>query len=224
MAKISANKLAELLVSPSATRRRRIVFDQKHPKDAIVARYREASSPISEFLTSGDFNSAVIDTAVVRLRTDDTGTEWALEDRQNTADALEQFLQLAPSLPRDDVTYRPGQPDAAKMLIEGVSVSVRPDFVLTYKRRGRVYSGAVKLHYVKNEESALQRRGAEFVAVLLHEWLRQFGPSGATPQHASCLSVDVFRRAIVPAPKSVTRRWDEIVAGCQEVAARWPQL
>ena len=113
---------------------------------------------------------------------------------------------------------------SGRITINGVTVSVRPDFLLTFSKKGRTFSGAIKLHFIKSADSALQRKGAEFVTVLLHEWLTQFGPRGCMPSHAHCLSIDVFRRSIVPAPKATSRRWGEIVAACEEVRLRWPHL
>lgn len=222
MARISANKLAEMVVSSSPTRRRRIVFDQKHPGANIVARYRHAAEPVAGFLTGGR-DEAMLRDASQRLRADGSGTAWAIEDRSNTADALDRIADLAEKLP-DDAIYQQGPHDAAKLLVAGVAVSVRPDFLLTLERRGRRYVGALKLHYIKNPESALSRGGAEYVAVLLHEWLRQFGPEGHAPLHSHCMSADVFRRSIVHAPKSIARRWDDITATCEEIAVRWPSL
>lgn len=222
-ARMSVNKLAELLVTPNAARRRRIITDQKYPNDAIVTRYRLAMPAIAEFLAS-DFDAAAIDRSVIALRDDRTGGDWHREDRELTADALEHVLQLAPHLPRDGVAYTrpPGEP--ARLEVEGVQISVRPDMLLTTTIRGRRYSGAMKFHFTRNEESALTRRGSEFVAMMLQEWLTHHGPRGATPRHSLCISVDVFRRAPVPAPTSVARQWEEVAAGCQEIAARWPQL
>lgn len=222
MAKISANKLAEMLVTASPARRRRIIYDQKHPGANIVARYRNASEPVATFLTAGR-DPAVLREACRVLRADGSGTAWAIEDRGNTADALERFADLAEHLP-DDAVYEKGPRDAAKLLVAGVEVSVRPDFLLTLERRGRRYVGALKLHYIKNPESALTRAGSEYVAVLMHEWLRKFGPEGCVPLNTHCISADVFRRSTVHAPKSVTRRWDDITAACEEVAIRWPTL
>jgi hypothetical protein len=222
VARISANKLAELLVTSSPTRRRRIIHDQKHPSAVIVARYRHAHEPVSTYLT-GDRDEQVLADASRRLRADGSGTDWAQEDRRNTADALDHFAEMADGLP-NGVVYRPGAADAARMMVAGVSISVRPDFLLTFENRGRRYAGAVKLHFIKNDESALTRTGAEYVAVLMHEWLRQFGPEGHTPAHAHCLSADVFRRSLVTSPRSVSRRLDDITAACEEIAARWPQL
>jgi hypothetical protein len=117
---------------------------------------------------------------------------------------LEHVLQLASNLPQDGVTYSRPPAEPARLEVEGVQISVRPDMLLTTTIRGRRYSGAMKFHFTRNEESALTRRGAEFVAMVMQEWLTQFGTSGATT--------------------SVARRWEEVVAGCQEIAARWPQL
>jgi hypothetical protein len=220
---MSVNKLAELLVTPSAARRRRIVYDQKHPSDAIVARYRMAMPAVAEYLTS-DFDAGVIDRHVMALRSDQSGGIWHREDRDLTADALEHVLQLASNLPQDGVTYSRPPAEPARLEVEGVQISVRPDMLLTTTIRGRRYSGAMKFHFTRNEESALTRRGAEFVAMVMQEWLTQFGTSGATPRGSLCIAVDVFRRAQVSAPTSVARRWEEVVAGCQEIAARWPQL
>ncbi len=79
MARISVNKLAELLITPNPTRRRKIVQDQKYPNTSIVTRYRQAYGPINEFLTGGR-DEAVITQAIKRLRDDRDGTEWALDD------------------------------------------------------------------------------------------------------------------------------------------------
>ena len=222
MAKISANKLAEMLVTTSPTRRRRIVFDQKHPAPNIVARYRQAVEPVANYLTGGR-DLDVLTNACRALRADGSGTAWSIEDRTNTADALERVADLAEHLP-DDAIYEKGPHDAAKLLVAGVAVSVRPDFILSIERRGRRYVGAVKLHYIKNPDSALTRAGSEYVAVLMHEWLREFGPEGSVPLNTHCISADVFRRSTVHAPKSIARRWDDITAACEEVAIRWPTL
>lgn len=222
MPKISANKLAEMLTTASPTRRRRIIHDQKHPAEKIVALYHQAKKPVVDFLTEGRDEQRLRE-ACRQLRADSSGSDWARQDRANTAEALDRFLEMANELPMD-VSYAVGPNDPAKLLVAGVAVSVRPDFVISFERRGKQYSGAVKLHLIKNAESALKKTGAEYVSVLLHEWLKQYGPSGCIPAHSHCFSVDVFRGAVVEAPRSMSRRWDDITAICEDIAARWPQL
>lgn len=224
MARISVNKLAELLVTANPARRRRIVYDQKYPNPAVVPRYRAAMPPIVEYLTSGQDDTAVVDRAVTALRNERGGTDWAFEDRQNTADALEHFLQVIPEIRSDGYEFVAAPQQPPRLEIAGTSVSIRPDLLIHRTYRGRTWVGAVKFHFIRNEDSALQRRGAEYVGTLLHAWLQQHGPGAGAPKAGMCLSVDVFRRSVVGCPSSVTRRMDEITAACEEVALRWTSL
>lgn len=223
MARISANKLAELLVTSNPVRRRRIVYDQKHPNGPAVALYRHAQTPIAQYFRTGR-DPNVLRAAAERLRADREGSDWVLDDRWNTADALERFAEIADGLPRSlGETYIRGDANPAKLAISGVDVSVKPDFVIQFEKRGVRHTGAIKLHFIKNPDSALTKTGSEYVATLLHKWLEEYGPEG-TPSHAHCLSIDVFRGTIFSAPKSNMRRMQEISAVCEEIAARWPQL
>jgi len=169
--RISVNKLAELLVCSNPVRRRRIVQDQKYPNTAITIRYRLAHEPIREFLSNGR-QEAIIHNAVAKLRNDQTGKEWAIDDRWNTADALEKFLEVADVVPDDeDIEFQGGDQIAPKLNIAGVDISVRPDVLIRFTRKGKKCTGALKFHFIKNPDSALTRAGSEYVAALLMRWL-----------------------------------------------------
>lgn len=224
MASISVNKLAEFLVTPNPARRRRIVHDQKYPSTAIVAKYRNAYPPIAEYLRNGRRDATILD-AVSRLRADREGTDWVLDDRWNTADALERFLEIADVAPHaDGEIYQAGASEAPKLNIAGVDISVRPDFLISFSKRGKKQTGALKFHFIKNADNALTKAGTEYVATLMYQWLLVNGPDGTTPSHAHCLCIDVFRGAVTSAPKSTSRRMTEVVAACEEIEARWPNL
>lgn len=223
MARISANKLAELLITSNPVRRRRIVYDQKHPSGNVVPLYRHAQSPIAQYFRSGR-NPEILKAAAEKLRNDRVGTEWVLDDRWNTADALERFAEIAEGLPSSlNEAYSRGDAQPPKLEVSGVDVSVRPDFLIQFDKRGVRHTGAIKLHFIKNPDSALTKTGSEYVATLLHKWLEEHGPEG-TPSHTHCISIDVFRGTTFSAPKSNARRMQEISAVCEEIAARWPQL
>lgn len=223
MARISANKLAEFLVTANPVRRRRIIYDQKYPNGPAVPLYRHAQAPIADYFRSGR-NPAVLLEAAERLRSDKEGSEWALDDRWNTADALERFEEIAVGLPGDHgEIYSRGDAQPPKLSISDVEVSVRPDFLIQFEKRRVLHTGAVKLHFIKNPDHALTRAGSEYVATLLYEWLKEHGPEGV-PSHAHCISIDVFRGATFSAPKSNVRRMQEISVVCEEIASRWPQL
>lgn len=224
MARISVNKLAEFLITASAARRRRIVHDQKHPSSVIVAKYRNAYAPIGEYLKNGRNAHSILE-AVARMRADRQGTEWVLDDRWNTADALDKFLEIADVAPcSDGEEYQAGTQDPPKLNIAGVDISVRPDFLISFTKRGKKYTGAIKLHFIKNPDNALTKAGAEYVATLMYQWLQLNGPDGSVPSHTHCLCIDVFRGTAATAPKSTARRMSEVTAACEEIAARWPNL
>lgn len=223
MARISLNKLGEYLVTTSPARRRRIIVDQKTPPAVKVARYRQADEPLGHFFQNGG-DASVIHAAVSRLRTDRSGSDWAIDDRANTADALEEFLRIRDRLPMQDVTYvRPPSPSPVAE-IEGVRVSIAPQFLLRFQHRGITCVGALKFHFPRATTSSLEQRGGEYVATMLHQWLSTNGPVGCKALASHCFSVDVFRRSVVAAPIATTRRMEDIVAACGEISAHWQKL
>ena len=226
MPRISANKLGEFLITANPVRRLRILNDQKYPSEVVVPMYRLARTPLADYLQSNGRDEEAIIRTIDRLRSDESGTEWAVRDRMNTAEALERLLSLASALPLQYPTYEIRVPPTASIALtfSGVDVSVRPDFLVFTTRRGKALVGALKFHFTKSPELALTTRGSEYVASLLHRWLQECGPSDYEARPDLCLSVDVFRESITPAPRAVVRRLAEIEAGCQEIAARWDSL
>lgn len=224
MPRISANKLGQYLVCPNPARRRRIVADQKQPQRPIVPLYRLAEEPATAFLRSGGRDHEALDRAITRLRSDTSGTSWAINDRRNTADALEQLRALSPRLPFEGVSYVRSGEQMPPLRVKNVDVSVRPHFLLHFEHRGVDCVGALKLHFPKGEESALDVKAGEYIATLLHRWLLEHGTRGRKVMPSHCLSVDVFRRTVVTGPSATTRRMADITAACEEIAATWARL
>lgn len=218
--KISVNKLGEFLTTSSASRRRRIVYDQKHPSKVIVPLYGRARSPIGDFLAAGG-DMSVLSKAIQSLRLEEADSDWARKDLDNTADALELFAAIAEELPLDGVQYRCSGDTCPRLSIGGVRISVRPDVLLLFERRGKRHVGALKIHYIRDDKKALRLAGQEFVATLCHKWLEKHGPDGRSPQRSHCYSIDVFRQTLITAPTAITRRMQEIEAACQEIALLW---
>jgi hypothetical protein len=221
--RISANKLGEYMVA-TPTRRRTIIANQKNPPAFKAARYAAVSGPVADFLTGGGADASVIANSVAKLHADHSGNANALLVRAGAAEALEKVLQIGPRLLPPGVVYLrpPVKPQA--LTIHGVTVSVQPDMIVQSERRGVMRAGALKLHYIKGDQSALTVKGAEYVATLLHQWLLQFGGSFGQPLPELSQSVDVFRASFVKAPASQSRRMDDLQAACEEIASRWPTL
>lgn len=222
--RISVNKLGEYLTSSSAVRRRTIIRQQKSPPPSIVPRYRLAVEPIEQFLSSGGVDVAGMAAAIHDLRTAPTTSDWDADDKANTATALERFLEVADHLPTDGIDYIKGHADPPKLVVSGVSISVRPDFLLYFEQRGRRYVGGLKIHFTKDDGKALRLAGQEYVATLVRQWLTEVEHDGREVHHKYCFSLDLFRRSLVHAPASYTRRMKEVEAACADIAALWPTI
>jgi hypothetical protein len=220
--RISVNKLGEFLTTRSPTRRRRLIHDQKQPPSVVVPRYAKALEPIAKFLASGCADPGQIADAIAKLRNTVPKSDWVADDNKNTIAALEHFLTAATLLPIDGATYIKGDKDARPLVIAGVQISVRPDFILRVRKKDKVSTGAMKIHYIKDEEKALTEDGQEYVAMLCHEWNTKYGAKAYPAVHSLSFSLDLFRQNLVSAPKSVKRRMNEIEAACTEIALVWP--
>lgn len=220
--RISANKLAEYLTSSNPIRRRAIVRDQKADSKPPALRYKDAYGPIETFLCDGRSESKLL-TSIAQLRANKVGTPYAVEGRGLAADALESFLSMTGML-TEDCIYQRGPHQAKKLVFADVEVSVRPDFLVRLSKKGKLYIGALKFHFTKNDETALNDKAAQYVAALLHRWLDEFGSKGLTPLRDQCLAVDPYRQRVVRAPTSYFKRLQEIEAACAEIAGQWPQL
>lgn len=219
---MSINKLGEYLVS-NASRRRSIVKQAKAPPVAIVPRYRQAFPPLAGFFKTA--NEDHILRAIEELRTKPAKTEWQADDNLNTALALEVFLQDAKSLLKEGCEFKAAPlQEKRKLPIEGVEVSVRPDFYILHRRRCQDLIGAVKFHWIKDDAHKLTNLGGQYVATTLHQFLETHQQHKAKPSLEHCLSIDVFRHSICIAPKSHVRMRQTIEAGCQEIALWWDKV
>lgn len=224
MARISVNKLGEYLTSANPSRRRTIIADQKNPATFIAARYRKAYDPIYQFLVSGGFDIEHIYNAIDNLRSSKDGSEWESNDNQNTADALESFIDIADDFFDDNIDYLRGEHNPAKLEIAGVEISVRPDFILHFRKKNIDCIGAIKFHFIKDEDRALSVEGSQYVGVLLYEWLRKFGTQCRTPVHGKCFVVDCFRKKVISAPANYRRRLQHIEIACEEIRNQWTTI
>ena len=221
MAKISVNKLGEYMVARSPARRRRIILDQHQPATFITSRYSAARKAIADFLIDQDHPKLAA--AAVQLRDERGGTDHAHETRQLCADAINSFIDMAPALAIDGVTYSAAPQRPHKLVMAEVEVSVAPDVMLVGTVRRRNLGGALKLYFAKGNDKLLLEDGSRYVATAIHEWLAGHPHGGHAPHAAYCLSVDVFRGRVTAAPTARIRRLDDLRAACEEIAAGWPQ-
>lgn len=211
------NKLGEYLTA-TPSRRKRIIQDQQDPKVFIAARYSDARSEIVQYLASGMVDDSSLASAAKRLRLDDSGTEFAYQDRLASAEAIENFLEASEQIELDDLVVVPVENSASEsMQISGVSVSIRPDAYLKDPITGDI-RGAIKLHFPKT--TPLTELAAGYVGAATKVFLQQEKNSPVV-DHRKCYVVDVSTQTVSSAPKSHVRKMNDIAAACEEIDARW---
>lgn len=215
--RISLNKLGEYLTA-TPSRRKRIILDQQEPKPFIAARYTDARAEIVQYLASGMVDDSSLVAVAKRLRLDDSGTEFACQDRLASADAIENFLEVSERIELDDLTVVPVSNSASEsMEISGVFVSIRPDAFLKDPVTGDI-KGAIKLHFPKT--TPLTELAAGYVGAAIKVFLQKEKGS-LVVDHRRCYVVDVSTQTVSSAPKAHVRKMNDIAAACEEIDARW---
>lgn len=224
--RFSVNKLAEYLTT-TAGRRERLLRDQKFPKDFMTTYYKDGADAICEYVQS-NFDESIYEAELSKLgEKPTTGTIQQDKRIGDCIDALERFESVAQKLQQDLEAFlirkAPSAPKDGTINVEGVEVSLRPEFFIIGKnKKGDEVKGAIKFYLSKN--NPLSPQSANAIGALTTEFLiSKSDLSGATKKEF-VLVIDVFAQKIYPAPKATKKIMDEITAACREIAGRWSQI
>ncbi len=214
--RFSLNKLGEYL-DATVTRRRSLVRDQKKPPGpGIVARYSHVITALVEYFEAPDPNFLI--DRINKLETDMSGTEWQREDRKLSAEALAKLLEMLEHVNLTDAKVIPfPSKTPSTILVKGVKVSVRPDF-LVVRQADDCVIGAIKLSH--NKQHPLAKNGCESIAVVLQHYLMEVFPD-AKVDSKRCWSMSTPLKSVVHSPKFYKARLAAVEAACEEIAARW---
>lgn len=219
-ARISINKLGEYLTA-EAGRRRTILKDQKYPPAFQAARYADAEEAIVGHLIAGGRGQA-LETALRALNKGTTASTWHRQRVALCSEAIVAFRALESRLDLRGMSVARGPADAPKLQIAGVTVSVRPELIVTSTDGSRV--GLLKLHMTKGEDLRLNDKSGLLVAALCHQFASEHLKSRGTVDRRIVQVLDVFGGRIYVAPVAIARRSAAIEAACEEIAARWSTL
>jgi hypothetical protein len=214
--RVTLNALADYLTA-TAGRRRGIVAEQRRPKTFRVAYYAEAETAISAALAGG-LDQTALDRGIERVHALPASKEWEIARRQTELDAIEAcraFLREGGAATLPPFSGAPQR--ARQLMINGVSVSVRPD-LLVQPAAGPV-TGALKLYFSKS--AALTDERARYAGAVLHFYVEQILRPSQQADYRQCFVLDVFARALYAAPRTYRRRRQDIEAACAEIAAIW---
>jgi hypothetical protein len=217
--RISAPKLEEYLEA-SASRRERILRDQKFPRTDVVVRYEKARQAIRAALVSGNAPTRLKELARA-IEQMPAKSSYDSDSARLSAEAVRRFATLHDRLALKDT--RALLPSAPKfsLVSEGVSISIAPAVLLRRtKRDGMEYCGALTVVLRKDEPLGLQ--GGKAVAELARLALANAGYKNIRPD--LCVAVDVFGGRIFTAAGRGQRIAGEIASACREIAVRWPAL
>jgi hypothetical protein len=136
-------------------------------------------------------------------------------------EAIESFLDLPDYDCVQDMTTQVAANDPPKLLIAGVSVSVRPEVILRGNdKNGKPTVGAIKLYIGKS--NPLTEESASYITTTVHQYVEEQIANGVAVVYQKCSVLDVFAQKCFTAPKSYVRRRRDIEAGCEEIARAWP--
>lgn len=219
--RISVNKLGEYMTATPA-RRRQIVRDQKHAPAFKAARYRLAREAIASLIASGMAERERALGVAEGLRQDAGGSDFALHDRANSADAIDAFVGLCGGIGIDGLVAVAADARCGDAIeLAGVRVVARPDALLLDPRSGAAV-GCVKLHFAKTQP--LDDKGAGYVATALRAHLERNLSAPGAVRPSRCYVVDIATRRIHAAPRAGKRRLDDLAAACEEIKDRWERL
>ncbi len=184
----------------------------------IVARYRDVHHALEEYFAEP--SDSFFHERALELRNTKGGTKWSLQDKNLSADALLACADIIELIDTNDVKIvpPPKSSDTHPMMLAGVRVSVRPEFLIL-DSAGMVCGG---LKFSFNKQQPLSEEGCEFVATLVRAYLVE--QYGVGVEHKRCLSISTPTKQVVFAPKASKARMTALQAACEEIAIRWKSL
>lgn len=222
--RISLNKLGEYAAESNPSRRRRIVRDQKRPKNFIVPYYDPVRDAVVSYIANDEANLSPLRDAINKLEGESPTSTWKEQRLQSCLDTIAAFRsQFDTVLGQEEIYAVPARKtDPASIQVEGVKVSIRPDLLVYGKDgRGKEIVGAIKLHFSKGHP--LNDTSGKYVATLLHRHVEErLASNGLYPSRKWCLVLDIFEGERFTAPRSYKRRRKNLAAACEEIRTIWP--
>lgn len=217
--RISLNKLAEYLSTNKASRRERILLDQKYPPTFQTIRYDAARQIMQQLLASDKCNTQEIQSKISGLASKKPANEFDERMIKANVEALEYFKELVPSLAFLDWTLTLGTHAPTPLRLNGVDISVRPDLLVSSKTKTGVSTGGIKFNITKG--SIHTKESADYVGAVMLEYLSHAGENAS---HTLCSTIDIFGKKVVQAPKAIANRMKDAASACAEIARVWPAL
>lgn len=225
-AKISVNKLGEYAAESNASRRYRIIRDQKRPSENYPPIYGCIRDAIVQYVANGEENLDPVYKTVNELGKDASRSSWWRNRFRSSRDAVvsfkEKFETLLPL--KNSYTVPVRKNDPSDIWIEGVRVTMRPDLlVFGQDGHGKDIAGVIKLHFSKN--NTLNKKAGLYVATLLQRFVKeQIADDSVHVSDKRCMVLDIFTGRRYTAPRAYKQRREELERACLGIKSIWPHV
>ena len=224
--RITANELALYMVA-GETGKLGIIKRAREAKTAATARYDKVREDIRTYLCDLGRTSrtlAVLQNKYAAMADDPSLTTWAREDARLSVDVLASLARMENQIKGGTFAFAPAK--QVPLVMNGVTVSVFLNLLMTRERAGRTEIGGVLFRLTKADEetdaAALKRRAIGSYAATLA--LMQVQASHAAlgyPHNQLCASFDIQCEDAHWAPRNYVIKAKEMENACRFIAAMW---
>ena len=227
--RISVNDLALYMVS-SETAKIGIIRRSYEATKPPMIRYRDARRAVCTYLSDPNRNlKPIIDAEeILSERASDPSTSPLMrDDAAHSIDVLHAIQGMKNKLGPLDFYLAPHRQD--KLIIEGVTVSVRADLLVHGLSKGQQQIGCAVLRMTidaADSEPAKQKRREMglVVATLARMHVDQNISTNRIPANRLCMSIDIQHGEVFLAPGANARRMNDIKNACRFIKAMWGQV
>jgi len=158
-------------------------------------------------------------------RADDAAlSNWAREDARLSVDVLASLARMENQIGGN--SFIPAPSRQAPLTLQGVTVSVNLNVLMTRERSGKSEVGGVLFRMTKadteTETATAKRKEIGGFAATLALMQIQNGLAGERlPHHQLCASFDVQCEDVHVAPRNYAAKTKELENGCRFIAAMW---
>ena len=217
---ISARYLAQYMAASERTKRA-VAKNSKYQPIAAVIQHNDAKAIVSRSFWTPNTD---LEREAKRLRNRETDTDFKSHILGFNADYIERFSKVVNRLDMPKAELLPPVTEALHIELKGVKVTVEINFRLRrLTKTNRIRIGVAALRYAKGK--SLSSTEADWHSAFLHGFLcRTSKEEAAQPEPKLCLVIDAYAGASHSAPTDAKRRFLDMVAACESIAAQWDNI
>ena len=216
--KISVNQLADFSNATEATKRR-IIKEQIKPNKVKVPRYQLSKAKIKKSLELG-CDLAPITEGIRILEDRQPATDWQVNDKKVSMEALKRFLNLRFPKILKRIKYSTVKPVDKVLEVGEVHIIVAPEIVIRGQFMGVTVIGGIKIHLSKTKPFDLAK--AQCVSSIICKYLKDVvAKDNETVLPELCFCLEVFDERMVPAPEKYEQILSTVKETCEEVKLVW---